>query len=85
MRSTPSAPSPEARGGRWTLWGAGDAKQPRKRRESARKARAGARETVMAVSEALKLSPAGGITSKQFRPLICPMRLELGADLAEAR
>ena len=50
MRSTPSAPSPEARVGRWTLRGAGDAIQPLKRRESARKARAAARETVMAVS-----------------------------------
>ena len=43
----PSAPPPEARVGRWTLRGAGDAIQPLKRRESARKARAGARETVM--------------------------------------
>jgi hypothetical protein len=51
MRSTPSAPSPEARVGRWTPRGAGDAKQPLKRRESAHKARAAARETVMAVSE----------------------------------
>ena len=50
MRSTPSAPSPEARVGRWTLRGAGDAKQPLKRRESARKAGAAARETVMPVS-----------------------------------
>ena len=50
MRSTPSAPSPEARVGRWTPRWAGDAIQPLKRRESARKARAAARETVMAVS-----------------------------------
>ena len=49
MRSTPLAPSPEARVGRCVLWGAGDAKQPLKRRESARKARAAARETAMAV------------------------------------
>jgi len=47
MRSTPSAPPPEARGGRWTLRGPGDAIQPLKRRESALKAGAGARETVM--------------------------------------
>ena len=45
MRSTPSAPSPEARVGRCVLRGAGDAKQPLKPGESARKARAGARET----------------------------------------
>ena len=51
MRSTPSAPSPEARVGRWTPRWAGDAIQPLKGRESAREARAGARETVMAVSE----------------------------------
>ena len=41
----------ETRDGRCTLRGAGDAIQPLKRRESARKARAGSRETVMAVSE----------------------------------
>ena len=51
MRSTPSAPSPEARVGRCTLRVAGDAKQPLKRRESARNAHAGARETVMSASE----------------------------------
>ena len=48
------APSPEARVGRCALRGAGDAKQPRKRRESARRARAGARETVMPVPERLR-------------------------------
>ena len=51
MRSTPSAPTPEARVGRCTLRGASDAIQPLKRRESARKARAAARETVMAMSD----------------------------------
>ena len=55
MRSTPSAPSPEARGGRWTLWGAGDAKQPRKRREK-RRARAAACELVMLMSSAYRPS-----------------------------
>ena len=53
IRSKPSAPSPEARVGRWTLRGAGTAIQPLKRRESARKARAAARETVMLMSESL--------------------------------
>ena len=42
----PQAP-PEVRIGRCTLRGAGDAKRLLKRRESAREARAGARETVM--------------------------------------
>ena len=54
MRSTPSAPSPEARVGRWTPRWAGDAIQPLKRRENAREARAGARETVMPVPERLR-------------------------------
>ena len=49
IRSKPSAPPPEARVGRCTPRWAGDAIQPLKRRESARKARAGARETVMPV------------------------------------
>jgi len=66
MRSTLSAPSPEARVGRWTPRGAGDAKQPRKRRESARRARAGARETVMPVPErqsllVTRVNPGGGV------------------------
>ena len=52
MRSTPSAPTPEARVGRWTLRGAGNAIQPLKRRASARKARAGARETAILVCAA---------------------------------
>ena len=46
--------SPEARDGRCTPRGAGDAKRPPKRRESARRARAGARETVMPVPERLR-------------------------------
>ena len=77
MRSTPSAPSPEARGGRWTLWGAGDAKQPLKWRESALKARAAARETVPR-----RLIPADVIVIDHNHGLRMPGVGEAGQRLA---
>ena len=75
------AAPPEVRVGRCTLRGAGDAIQPLKRRESARKARAGARETVMLVSEVLHVSGeearvVRASTSRRFWPGVGELSLD---------